>query len=125
MEEANESTCNSNLLTRFKSKRVLTKKQMSRFKWMIGLLAIWLSLNIVMAQDSVNVEKWKDYDSLDEMVKKRGQIVEYSDDDSFCRSWMIPEGFSLINKFVLGGIYFAILCYLFLGIAIIADIFMG
>ena len=91
---------------------------------MIGM-AIWLAINIVIAQDAVDVTRWEDYDSIDEIVRDRGQIVEFSNDDNFCRSWVIPGGFSLVNKIILGIFYFATLCYLFLGIAIIADIFMG
>lgn len=51
--------------------------------------------------------------------------MEFSDDNELCRSWAIPPGFSLIHKAILAIFYFFVLCYLFLGIAIVADIFMA
>ena len=55
---------------------------------------------------------------------KRGYVEEYTDGDDFCHSYVIPPGFSLGNRWVLAFIYFAALAYLFLGIAIISDVFM-
>ena len=72
----------------------------------------------------VELGRYVNYDSEDQIVMQNGQVVEYSNGDAFCRSWAIPPGFSLIHWVLLAIIYFAILCYLFLGIAIIADIFM-
>ena len=87
-----------------------------------------LLASLAFGDDSVDLTRWDDtddYDSVDEIVLSRGQIVEYSKDDNFCRSWFIPPGFSLIHKAILAFFYFGMLCYMFLGIAIIADIFMA
>lgn len=89
---------------------------------MMGAFALLTLVGSVSG--AVDTSKWDSYDSIDEKPMRHGLIVEYADNDDFCRSWIIPPGFSLIPKPVLAIIYFLILCYLFLGIAIIADIFM-
>lgn len=55
----------------------------------------------------------------------RGYVDEYSN-ERWCHSEMgfINIGFSLLNSWVLIGIYLCILGYIFLGIGIISDIFM-
>lgn len=44
--------------------------------------------------------------------------------ESLCAAPFFPPGLSLQNEYGLGVLYFLMLCYLFLGIAIVADIFM-
>ena len=56
---------------------------------------------------------------------KRGYVEEYTNNDEFCHSYIIPPGFSLGNRYMLGCIYFLGLSYLFLGIAIVSDVFMA
>lgn len=55
----------------------------------------------------------------------RGYMVEYTNGDNFCDSYVVIPGSSLINNGVLGFFYLLSLIYCFLGIAIVADIFMG
>jgi len=57
------------------------------------------------------------------MVKGNGFIEEWSDTE-FCHSFMIVPGTSLLNKQFLTIMYLLFLCYCFVGISIIADIFM-
>jgi hypothetical protein len=84
-----------------------------------------LVFGIAKASHSVvDLSDYTDYDSEDIILMSHGQIVEYSNDDTFCRSWILPPGFSLYHWVFLAIFYFLVLCYLFLGIAIIADIFM-
>jgi hypothetical protein len=54
-----------------------------------------------------------------------GYCVETITTEKACHSWVVLHGTSLYNKGVLGFFYFLFLVYLFLGIAIVADIFMG
>ena len=54
-----------------------------------------------------------------------GYCVETITTEEPCHSWIVLHGTSLYNKGVLGFFYFLFLMYLFLGIAIVADIFMG
>ena len=54
-----------------------------------------------------------------------GYCVETITTEKACHSWVVLHGTSLYNKGVLGFFYFLFLIYLFLGIAIVADIFMG
>ena len=52
-----------------------------------------------------------------------GYIEEYYTGE-YCDAFIISPGTSLLNKDLLGFAYFMFMCYLFLGISIIADIFM-
>ena len=52
-----------------------------------------------------------------------GYVEEYYDDQR-CSTYVIVPGSSLMNKYVLAIAYFIFLCYLFIGISIIAEIFM-
>ena len=54
-----------------------------------------------------------------------GYCVESITTEKACHSWVVLHGTSLYNKGVLGFFYLLFLIYLFLGIAIVADIFMG
>jgi solute carrier family 8 (sodium/calcium exchanger) len=55
---------------------------------------------------------------------ERGQIVEFTSEDEFCHSWVIVGGTSLIATWLLALAYFSFLIYLFLGIALVSDLFM-
>jgi len=57
-------------------------------------------------------------------IYSRGQRVEYTNKNEFCHSWVITEGVSLLPYWLLAIIYFLGLAYLFLGIALVSDIFM-
>jgi len=54
----------------------------------------------------------------------RGQIVEHSNKEEFCHSWLLIDGTPLQPNWVLVIAYFLGLVYLFLGIALISDLFM-
>ena len=54
-----------------------------------------------------------------------GYCVENITTKQACHSWLVLHGTSLYNKGVLAFFYLLFLLYLFLGIAIVADIFMG
>ena len=53
----------------------------------------------------------------------RGIIVEYSNES--CESWILLPGENLWPAWVRGTLYMVFMFYLFIGIAIISDIFMG
>jgi solute carrier family 8 (sodium/calcium exchanger) len=96
---------------------------LAKFKWMVGGFTIIALATVIV--DAVDVSRWSGYD--DELATKfsRGQIVEYADENNFCHSYVLIPGVPLIGKWLLIIAYFLALCYLFLGISIIADIFMG
>lgn len=54
----------------------------------------------------------------------KGYIDEYSNKEEFCHSFILIPGSSLVSEGVLCVVYLITLFYLFLGIAIISDIFM-
>jgi len=66
----------------------------------------------------------RDFDEYNLKKYSTGFVEEYSNADEFCHSFLLPPGFSLMNGVLLAVIYFLGLMYLFLGIAIISDIFM-
>lgn len=58
------------------------------------------------------------------MMSSNGFVEEYTNMENFCHSWVIVPGTSLINNGFLAVAYLIGLCYLFVGIAIVSDIFM-
>jgi hypothetical protein len=54
-----------------------------------------------------------------------GSCTEKITTEQPCHSWVMLHGSSMYNKGVLAFFYALFLIYLFLGIAIVADIFMG
>ena len=55
----------------------------------------------------------------------KGVLVEFTNKDEFCDSWVLIPGTNLLNDYFLAFVYACTLIYMFLGIAIISDIFMG
>lgn len=57
---------------------------------------------------------------------EEGIIVQFeTDDDKICKSWLLLPGENLWGTGVRGFLYIVFMFYLFIGIAIISDIFMG
>jgi len=66
--------------------------------------------------------EWK----LNETAKyTRGRIVYYSNNEAMCTSWVLVPGTALLPNGILAVAYFFTLVYLFLGISIVADVFMS
>lgn len=51
----------------------------------------------------------------------RGQIVEYTNNDEFCHSWVHIPGTPLVAEWLLGIVYFVAIIYLCLGITVGSD----
>jgi len=58
------------------------------------------------------------------VVSSNGWIEEFYDTDEECSSALIVPGTSLLPNGLTGFFYFLFLLYLFLGISVVADIFM-
>jgi solute carrier family 8 (sodium/calcium exchanger) len=54
----------------------------------------------------------------------KGKIVEYTNLEEFCHSYILPPAFGQRNHIGLFFIYFFMIVYLFIGISIISDVFM-
>lgn len=69
--------------------------------------------------------KWKEteFKKYSQSKHSQGYIDEYYDDQQ-CDSWLLIPGVRLMDQRFMAVIYFLTLLYLFLGISIIADIFM-
>ena len=65
-----------------------------------------------------------EFDMFKRQDQSTGYIEEYSNKETFCHSSLLTPGASLMNDSFMAVIYFLILIYFFLGIAIVADIFM-
>ncbi len=61
----------------------------------------------------------------EETTFKRGEIVEFSNKEEVCTSYVLPPGINLLSDTTLAFVYLGALIYLFLGISIVSDIFMG
>jgi len=63
------------------------------------------------------------------LQREQGWIEEFYDGEvegDYCYSGMVLiPGTTLLPKKLLGFVYFVFLCFLFLGISIVADIFMN
>jgi len=55
----------------------------------------------------------------------RGRIVYFSKNSEVCSSTLLLPGIAIMSSSFLAVCYGLFLCYLFLGISIVADIFMG
>lgn len=55
----------------------------------------------------------------------RGSITEFTNNEEFCASWVITPGVSVLPRWFLIIFYMLWLFYLFLGINVISDVFMG
>jgi len=67
----------------------------------------------------------KTYNRMEINTYPRGRIVMYGNGDAICNSSFIIPGTSLLPVGVLAFAYFMSLVYLFLGISIIAEVFMA
>ena len=65
-----------------------------------------------------------EYEKYQVMFSAQGYVDEYTNKEEFCTSFVIWPGLSLANELWQGVAYLLVLCYLFLGIALVADIFM-
>ena len=66
----------------------------------------------------------KEYEKRNQLYMPGGMIEEYTDKETFCTSWIYHRGLSLMGDGALGFLYLLFLCWLFVGITILADIFM-
>jgi hypothetical protein len=115
--------------------RVLTPSQVQRCKYMSGLTLASVLLSFCasrweMVNAQANFEEgpynWegKTFTKRSQTYLYAGFITEYTNKDSFCTSWVVMQGTSLLPDWLMGIGYLLILLYIFIGISIAADIFM-
>ena len=66
----------------------------------------------------------EEYESFLRVKQTGGYIDEYTNKETFCTTWIFHPGISLLGDAALGVCYLLFLGWLFIGIAILADIFM-
>lgn len=91
---------------------------------MVACCAATTFINYVTAQ-SVNYYYGEEYDKVKIHQYPRGRIVEFTNGEEFCNSYILVPGMSILPRWFLGIVYFVFLLYLFVGISIISDIFMA
>lgn len=104
----------------------LLKRAMKRYKIYIGFLFLWLFSSILVTVVSGSYT-WDGKTYKHRLHKKfdDGFYEVYSNEDEVCTSGIIIPGTELLPAWLLGIVYFCGMGYLFMGIAIIAEIFMG
>ena len=113
----------------------ITPKQKHRVKLMmmfalIGGTVQLFTNNVVDAKISDQlytgpyVWEGETYASFQRIKSSQGYIDEYTNKEDFCHSWVFFPGLSLLSDTALGICYLLFLFWLFMGIAILADIFM-
>ena len=125
-----------------KIQRVLSPKQIRRFKYLCSLTLCGILFNFISDQIAVKAQLDSDplaysgpfyyegtlyeYHMHTVGSGKKGYIEEYTNKNTFCVSELpiIVPGTSLMNEAFLGIVYLLVLFWFFLGIAIVADIFM-
>jgi hypothetical protein len=110
-------------------------KQIRRIKYFFMCVACYLGVqiftqvvvNAVIEREGFSgpyVYEGVEYAAYQSVYQPQGYIDEYTNKEEFCTSFVVIPGFSLTNELFQGISYIIILCYLFLGIALVADIFM-
>jgi hypothetical protein len=91
-------------------------------KWTCAFIFIILTVSFTIKGNDIryNADETKAYFTL-----ANGTCIENITTEKPCHSWIMLHGTSMYNKGVLAFFYALFLIYLFLGIAIVADIFMG
>lgn len=109
----------------FRDRRT-TKRIFTRFKSSMAVFVIVMFTSLIAnAIVKAYTFEGEDFDHLKTKEFGRGFIEIYSNRDEVCTSWVLIPGTELIDYWVLGIAYFLALSYLFLGVAIVADIFMA
>lgn len=115
----------------FKIKPILTPRQLRRSKFtfafvatvltLIGLFSTFVDAEGDKEELTWNQEKWL---KMDVEEYPRGRIVYFSKNSEVCQSILLLPGLALLSRGTLAVMYGLCLCYLFIGISIVAEIFM-
>ena len=110
-------------IPRITSRRTITDRVQRRFTTSILIFSIWI-LGCVVSTFAKYTWDGEDFDHYESSTFDRGYIEVFSNRDELCTSWVLIPGMELLNYGVLAIAYLFALIYLFLGVAIISDIFM-
>jgi len=103
---------------------------LGRFKFqasmMLGALAVLtIGQSVVQAAAVKYNYNGHDYKHKENFSFARGEMVVFYDTDEICNSYVLVPGVILISNGLLAFFYLLCLLWLFLGISIVSDIFMG
>jgi hypothetical protein len=79
---------------------------------------------MVDAAQPISWDNQDDWYAQEETIFERGRIHYYSKNTEVCNSGVIVPGTAILSRGALGIAYCLSLIYLFMGIAIVSDIFM-
>jgi len=113
----------------------ITDAQIRRVKYMSIFAMVGLVSNLITSQvanaeikdhDFEGPYLWdgEEYSKYLRIYQAGGFIDEYTSKETFCHSWIYHPGLSLLGDAALGICYLLFLLWLFIGISILADIFM-
>ena len=113
------------------------RRILKRFQYMSCFTLVVIAWQFMMSDENVVDAKIKDrdfegpywwdgeeYDMFRRIYQKGGFIDEYTNKETFCTSYIYHPGLSLLGDGVLGFLYLLFLFWMFIGISILADIFM-
>ena len=69
----------------FKRRAILTPKQMRKAKISLGLAALYIGAQILVAEVTAYVYDGKNYDKEEITMYPRGRIVEFTNKEEFCK----------------------------------------
>ena len=113
----------------------ITPKQIRRVKYMsifalAGMVTQLFTPQVTEAviedQDFEGPYLWDGemYEKFVRISQPQGYVDEYTNKEEFCHSFIVHPGMSLLGDAALGVCYLLFLFWLFIGISILADIFM-
>lgn len=104
----------------------LTARVLIRFKNSMVILAVVFSVSILCSfVTGANIWDGDEFDHYKQYEMDRGYIEVFSNKEEICTSFLLIPGTELLPYPLLAIAYFTTLMYLFLGVAIISDIFMA
>lgn len=117
----------------FKIRKLLSEKQLFRAKWSTCLVTIILLLGYMHQyvngqSDPTDSIEWdgRKWTSIEISQFERGRIVHFGNNNYVCHAWgILFPGISLLPNGLTAVFYALALIYLFMGIGIVSDVFMG
>jgi hypothetical protein len=113
----------------FKIKPILTPRQLRRSKFTllmatVAIICLGIASRFVEAEDEKIKWNGEEWEAMAVESYPRGRIVYFSQNEEICTSAILIPGIAIMGTGFLATMYGCVLIYLFLGISIVADIFM-
>lgn len=134
LSKTEPETPHPNKVATFFKRKVLTDRQLWKVKFTTVFVLCAVAYSVVMDHvqanylDNSGTFEWRGETFTRQSITdyKTGQIVEFGTDsrEEFCHSFILTPGFQLQKSWYLAAVYIIFLVWIFVGVAIISDIFM-